>query len=305
MSQRLPEWFKQKIPRAGETTGVERLLSELKLHTVCEGARCPNIGECFSHGTATFMIMGEICTRNCTFCAVKKGAPTPLDPEEPGHIAEAVSHLGLGYVVITCVTRDDLVDGGAGHFAATIEALHSRMPELKVEVLVSDFKGSTSSVWTVVAAGPDVFSHNLETVPRLYPEVRPVADYWRSLDVLKTAKEMGTGIITKSGLMLGLGENQEEIIEVMRDLRQAGCDLLTLGQYLSPSHGHHPVVRFITPGEFAEYEQIGLKEGFKGVASAPLVRSSFRASELFDRAVNDKAPAKNRIRLVEGSEYVG
>lgn len=286
MSQRLPEWFKQKIPRAGETTGVERLLSELKLHTVCEGAHCPNMGHCFSHGTATFMIMGEICTRNCTFCAVKKGIPTPLDPEEPQHVTEAVNQLDLSYVVITCVTRDDLVDGGAGHFAATIEALHGQIPGLKVEVLVSDFKGSTESVRTVVTAGPHVFAHNLETVPRLYAEVRPMADYSRSRDVLKIAKELAPDIVTKSALMLGLGEDQDEVIGVMRDLRQAGCDLLTLGQYLSPSPRHHPVVRFVTPEEFSAYEKIGLKEGFKGVASAPLVRSSFRASDLYDMAMN-------------------
>jgi lipoic acid synthetase len=232
------------------------------------------------------MIMGEICTRNCTFCAVNKGIPTPLDPEEPAHITEAVSRLGLSYVVITCVTRDDLADGGAGHFAATIEALHSQMPELKVEVLVSDFKGSIESVRTVVAAGPDVFSHNLETVPRLYSEVRPIADYHRSLDVLKMARELRPGIITKSGVMLGLGESQAEVIGVMRDLRQAGCDLLTLGQYLAPSASHHPVARFVTPEEFAEYEQIGWEEGFKGIASAPLVRSSFKASELYERALS-------------------
>lgn len=285
MSQRLPEWFKQKIPRAGETSSVESLLSELKLHTVCEGAHCPNLGECFSHGTATFMIMGEICTRNCTFCAVKKGVPTPLDPEEPQHITEAVSHLGLGYVVITCVTRDDLADGGAAHFASTVEALHGAMPGLKVEVLVSDFQGNIESVRTVLAANPDVFAHNLETVPCLYPEVRPMADYRRSLDILKIARELAPGIITKSGVMLGLGETREEVIEVMRDLRQAGCDLLSLGQYLAPSHNHHSVVRFVTPDEFAEYERIGLEEGFKGVASAPLVRSSFRASELYERAL--------------------
>jgi lipoic acid synthetase len=286
LSQRLPEWFKQKIPRAGETARVESLLSELKLHTVCESAHCPNMGLCFSHGTATFMIMGEICTRNCTFCAVRKGIPMPLAPEEPRHISEAVNHLGLSYVVITCVTRDDLADGGAAHFASTVEALRSQIPKLKVEVLVSDFRGSIESVRTVVAAGPDVFSHNLETVPRLYPEVRPMADYRRSLDVLKTAKELAPDIITKSGVMLGLGESQAEVIGVMRDLRQAGCDLLTLGQYLAPSPAHHPVVRFVTPDEFDEYEQIGLAEGFKGIASAPLVRSSFKASELYERALS-------------------
>ena len=285
MNQRLPEWFKQKIPRAGETSAVERLLSELKLHTVCEGAHCPNLGQCFSHGTATFMIMGDICTRNCTFCAVTKGLPPALDADEPAHVAEAVQHLGLKYVVITCVTRDDLPDGGAQHLADTIHALHGAMPGLKVEVLVSDFKGDVESVRTVVNAGPDVFSHNLETVPRLYGTVRPMADYRRSLDVLQKAKELAPAIVTKCGLMLGLGETQDEVVQVMRDLRAVGCELLTLGQYLAPSPAHHPVVEFVTPGQFAEYEQISLREGFKGAASAPLVRSSFRAAELYDRAM--------------------
>ncbi len=288
MNQRLPEWFKQKIPRAGETSDVERLLHGLSLHTVCEGAHCPNIGQCFSQGTATFMIMGEVCTRNCTFCAVKKGGPPPLDHQEPEHVTEAVRQLGLSYVVITCVTRDDLLDGGAGHFADTITSLHRQIPELIVEVLVSDFKGNTQSIKTVMDAGPDVFSHNIETVPRLYAGVRPLANYQRSLDVLKIAKDMDSNIITKTGIMLGLGENQSEVITVIRDLIQSGCDLLTLGQYLAPSASHHPVVRFVTPEEFAEYEVIGLKEGFKGVASAPLVRSSFRAAELFNKAVTDK-----------------
>ncbi len=229
--------------------------------------------------------MGDICTRNCNFCAVTKGRPLPPDPDEPSHVAEAVRQLGLSYVVITCVTRDDLVDGGAWQFAETITALHSLMPQLKVEVLVSDLRGKPESVRAIIDASPDVFSHNLETVPRLYPEVRPMAGYQRSLDVLKTAKKTAPGLITKSGLMLGLGETQDEVIAVMQDLRHAGCDLLTLGQYLAPSQAHHPVVRFVTPEEFAEYEHIGLAEGFKGVASAPLVRSSFRASELYDRAV--------------------
>jgi len=287
LSQRLPEWFKQKIPRAGETSKMVRLLSELKLHTVCEGAHCPNMGLCFSHGTASFMIMGEICTRNCTFCAVGKGFPAPLDPEEPEYLTEAVKKLSLSYVVITCVTRDDLADGGARHFARTVEVLHGQMPELKVEVLVSDFKGNIESVRAVVRSGPDVFSHNLETVPRLYAEVRPMADYRRSLDVLKITRELNSGTITKSALMLGLGETRDEVIGVMRDLRRSGCDLLTLGQYLSPSSRHHPVVRFVTPEEFAEYEKVGLEQGFRGVASAPLVRSSFKAREPYDRALKE------------------
>jgi lipoyl synthase len=285
MSQRLPAWFKQKIPRAGEMSKVERLLADLKLHTVCEGAHCPNIGQCFAGGTATFMIMGDVCTRNCTFCAVGKGTPLPLDPEEPAHVAEAVKQLGLNYVVITCVTRDDLGDGGASHFADTIRSLHAKIPSLRVEVLVSDFKGNSDSVRIAVSAGPEVFAHNLETVPRLYPFVRPMANYRRSLDVLRQAKDFDRSIITKSGLMLGLGEERDEVVEVMRDLRQAGCELLSLGQYLAPSPSHHPVVRFVTPEEFAEYEAIGMREGFKGVASAPLVRSSFRAGELYDRAI--------------------
>ena len=215
-----------------------------------------------------------------------------LDPEEPQHVTEAVNLLGLNYVVITCVTRDDLPDGGAGHFSSTIHSLHDKMPSLIVEVLVSDLKGNLESIKTIVAAGPDVFSHNLETVPRLYPEVRPMAGYGRSLDVLRMAKVYDDRIITKSGLMLGLGETRDEVIEVMRDLRRSGCDLLSLGQYLAPSPAHHPVVTFVTPAEFAEYEQIGLQEGFKGVASAPLVRSSFRASELYERAIKAMNPAE-------------
>jgi lipoic acid synthetase len=207
--------------------------------------------------------MGDICTRNCTFCAVTKGHPAPLDIDEPVHIAEAVKQLNLNYVVITCVTRDDLPEGGAAHFASTIEALHAAMPALKVEVLVSDFGGNMESVRTVAVAGPDVFSHNLETVSRLYAGVRPMADYRRSLDVLKKAGEISPHPVTKSGLMLGLGETRDEVIAAMRDLREAGCELLTLGQYLAPSDKHHPVVRFVTPEEFVEYEHIGLRRGLR------------------------------------------
>ena len=286
MNQGLPIWFKQQLPRAGESSRVERLLSHLKLHTVCQGAHCPNIGQCFSAGTATFMIMGDICVRNCTFCAVNKGIPLPLDADEPLRIAEAVKQLELNYVVITCVTRDDLPDGGASHFAQTISQLHTAIPAIRVEVLVSDFNGNEESIKTVAEAAPGVFSHNLETIPRLYPFVRPMAQYQRSLDVLRKAKEINRYMITKSGIMLGLGEEQDEVVDVMRDLRQAGCELLSLGQYLAPTQAHHPVVDFITPEKFAEYERIGMVEGFKGIASAPLVRSSFRAAELFDRAIN-------------------
>ncbi|MCL2281619.1 MAG: lipoyl synthase [Dehalococcoidia bacterium] len=267
---------------------VEQLLADLKLHTVCEGAHCPNIGQCFRAGTATFIIMGDVCTRNCTFCAVSKGIPLPLDDDEPQRIAEAGRQLGLNYVVITCVTRDDLPDGGAAHFAKTVRILHTTIPKLRVEVLVSDFNGNKESIKTAVEASPEVFAHNLETVPRLYPFIRHMACYQRSLDVLRTAKELNPNMVTKSGLMLGLGEKQNEVIDAMHDLRQAGCELLALGQYLAPSQAHHPVVDFITPEKFAEYEKIGLDEGFKGIASAPLVRSSFRAAELFDSAINNR-----------------
>jgi len=232
------------------------------------------------------MIMGDICTRNCTFCAVHKGIPSPIDADEPQHIAEAIKQLELNYVVITCVTRDDLQDGGAAHFAKTIQHLHTAIPKLRVEVLVSDFNGDKLAIKTTAKASPEVFAHNIETVSRLYPFVRPMANYQRSLEVLRIAKETNPKVVTKSGLMLGLGEEQFEVIEVMRNLRQVGCELLSLGQYLAPSQAHHPIIDFITPEKFAEYEQLGMAEGFKGIASAPLVRSSFRAAELFDRAID-------------------
>jgi len=286
LNQKLPDWFKQIIPRAGETKYVEQLLAELRLHTVCQGAHCPNIGQCFSSGIATFMIMGDICMRNCTFCAVHKGVPLPLNSNEPQNIAEAVKQLKLNYVVITCVTRDDLPGGGAEHFATTIRQLHATVPGIRIEVLVSDFNGNEQSIEIVAEALPEVFAHNLETVPRLYPFVRPMANYQRSLGVLKKAKCLNSSMVTKSGLMLGLGETHAELINVMRDLRQAGCELLSLGQYLAPSQAHHPVIDFITPEKFAEYEEIGLAQGFKGIAAAPLARSSFRAAELFNRAIN-------------------
>ncbi|MCL1886268.1 MAG: lipoyl synthase, partial [Dehalococcoidia bacterium] len=252
---------------------VGQLLSDLRLHTVCEGAHCPNIGQCFSAGTATFMILGDICTRNCTFCAVNKGVPLALETDEPQRIAEAVRQLGLNYVVITCVTRDDLPDGGAEHFAETVRQLHAMLPGIRVEVLVSDFKGSAESIGIVAEANPEVFAHNLETVPQLYPSVRPMANYQRSLDVLRIAKEIDPTTVTKSGLMLGLGEEQDEVIGVMRDLRQVGCELLSLGQYLAPSQAHHPIESFITPEEFAEYKKFGEYEGFKAKDTYTLVRN--------------------------------
>ncbi len=284
MRARLPPWFKQRsvdpevmIPMAG-------LLDGLSLHTICESAHCPNIGDCFSHKTATFLILGDICTRYCSYCAVKKGQPLPLDDEEPGHLLEAVEKLNLRYVVITSVTRDDLADGGASQFAKTVNMLHEKRVGTFIEVLIPDFLGSSEALSTVVVAQPEVINHNVETVPRLYPEVRPEADYRRSIRLLSMVKDLDSGIVTKSGLMLGLGETDEEVVTVMKDLRNAQCDLLTLGQYLPPSPQHHPLARYISPKEFSEFEAIGKGLGFVEVASAPLVRSSFKAAELYAKA---------------------
>jgi lipoic acid synthetase len=277
---RLPPWFKKKIPPSAIMVSMRTLLNELDLNTVCESALCPNIGDCFSRKTATFLIMGDICTRKCSFCAVSKGVPAPLDEREPEHLAEAVAKLGLKYVVITSVTRDDLPDGGSAHFVKTITRLRESEPTLKIEVLIPDFTGSSGSVKAVVDARPDVVNHNLETVPRLYPEARPGAEYERSLRLLRQVKEFDGHVITKSGVMVGLGETKSEIVQLMKDLRKIGCDLLTLGQYLQPSSCHHPVIHFIHPEEFEEYEHIALEMGFRAVASAPLVRSSFDAAHL-------------------------
>ena len=292
---RLPPWFKQKFADPMIMSSMKGLLDAQRLHTICESAHCPNIGKCFSHGTATFLILGDVCTRHCTFCAVKKGHPSPVDEEEPRHLLEAVERLGLSYVVITSVTRDDLADGGALQFARTIRLLHGNRKDAIVEVLIPDFRGSVAALKMVIEARPEVINHNVETVPRLYPEVRLGADYDRSLELLFMVKKLDSKIVTKSGLMLGLGETKTEVIEVMSDLREADCDLLTIGQYLQPSPKHHPVVRFISPEEFAEYESIGKDMGFAQVASAPLVRSSFRAAELYARAKADKTNSINYI----------
>jgi len=227
------------------------------------------------------MILGDICTRNCTFCAVTKGIPLPPDPEEPEHVVAAVKRLGLRYVVITSVTRDDLPDGGAAHFAQTIRAIHEYDPGIRVEVLIPDFKGSLPALQTVIGAQPAVLNHNIETVPRLYHEVRPKANYQQSIELLKRAKTLNKGLLTKSGLMLGLGETRQEVIEVMADLRQASCNILTLGQYLQPSLKHHKIVRYIPPEEFEEYQDMGMKMGFTSVIAGPLVRSSFHAAEAY------------------------
>ena len=284
MRGRLPPWFKQRLADPGVMSSMHGLLDGLNLHTICQSALCPNIGKCFTAGTATFLILGDICTRCCTFCAVKKGLPEPVDEAEPKHLLEAVQKLGLSYVVITSVTRDDLPDGGASQFARTVALLRENAADIIVEVLVPDFRGSEEAIRTVVESGPQVINHNVETVPRLYPGVRRGADYARSLELLYTVNNLNIKITTKSGLMLGLGESTEEVVEVMHDLREANCNLLTIGQYLQPSAQHHPVSRFVTPEEFAKYEAIGREMGFAEVASSPLVRSSYRAAELFDKS---------------------
>ena len=280
MRGRLPPWFKKKIPDSRLLDSMGVLFAGLGLHTICQSALCPNLGDCFSSRTATFLILGDICTRDCTFCAVKKDVPCPVDQEEPQHLAEAVEKLGLRHVVITSVTRDDLPDGGASHFARTIALLKAK----DVEVLIPDFCGSLRSLKMVVAAHPAVINHNLETVPRLYPEVRSKADFRRSLRLLEQVKELDSHIVTKSGLMVGLGETRDELLLAMEELRRVNCDLLTIGQYLQPSAHHHPVARYIAPEEFLEYESAGRAMGFCDVASAPLVRSSFNAAHLYEKA---------------------
>jgi lipoic acid synthetase len=279
---RKPRWLKRKLPTGPEYEDVRALLKKSRLHTVCQEAKCPNIWECFSRRTSTFLIMGPRCTRNCRFCAVAYGPPAYPDPGEPERVAEAAQIMGLSYVVITSVTRDDLPDGGAGHFAKTIREIRKRMPETFAEVLVPDFKGDFNALQTVVKARPDVLNHNLETVPRLYASTRPGALYRRSLDLLKQAKQIDHAIPTKSGLMLGLGETSGEIEKTLQDLLDSGCRILTLGQYLQPTGEHLPVERYIPPEEFDRWKETALEMGFSGVASGPFVRSSYHAKELFE-----------------------
>ncbi len=281
--RRHPDWIKVRAPTSPEYFRTKALLAELRLHTVCQEACCPNIGECFSHRTATFMLMGDVCTRNCPYCAVAHGKVRPLDPDEPRRIAEAVARLGLDHVVVTSVDRDDLPDGGASHFAETAGAIKQLRPATRVEVLVPDFKGSCSAVETVVGAPVAIFNHNIETVPSLYRKARPGGNYRRSLDVLAHARDFGNAgsreLLTKAGIMLGLGEETAEVESVLRDLRATGCDILTLGQYLRPSRDHLPVERYVTPAEFAELKSVAMAMGFRHVESGPLVRSSYHAWE--------------------------
>ncbi len=278
--QRKPAWIRAKSPNTPQVMHLKSVLREHHLHTVCEEASCPNLGECFSHGTATFMIMGNICTRRCPFCDVAHGKPNLLDADEPENLARTIAAMGLSYVVITSVDRDDLRDGGAEHFKHCIAAVRVHSPHIRIEILVPDFRGRMDIALEVLTqALPDVFNHNLETVPRLYKQARPGADYTWSLQLLQRFKQAHPDIPTKSGLMLGLGETLEEIEQVMRDLRAHGCEMLTLGQYLQPSKHHLPVARFATPEEFDQLAVLGQSMGFANVASGPMVRSSYHADQ--------------------------
>ncbi len=280
----LPEWIRTKVPKHEKAKPLRRELNRLGIHTVCQSARCPNIGECFSRGTATFMILGETCTRNCGFCAVKTGRGEPVDPYEPIKIATMVSKLNLRHAVITSVTRDDLPDEGATQFAKTVKAIKSLCPSTTVEVLTPDFHAHRELIAVVVDAKPDVYNHNVETVPRLQKLARPQASYERSLKVLETVKELAPKMLTKSGLMVGLGETTDEVVQVLKDLKEVGCDIVTIGQYLQPTKKHLPVARYVAPEEFAELERIGYELGFKYIFSGPFVRSSYLADIAFESA---------------------
>jgi lipoic acid synthetase len=289
---RKPEWIRTKAPVGPAVARVKRLLREQGLTTVCEEAQCPNLGECFGHDTATFMILGDVCTRRCPFCDVAHGRPRPPDPAEPEQLAQAIAALALRYVVITSVDRDDLRDGGAGHFAACLRAVRARSPQTRLEVLVPDFRGRevVALAEFAGAAVPDVFNHNLETVPRLYRQARPGANYRGSLDLLRAFKALHQGVPTKSGLMLGLGEEDEEVLAAMADLRAHGCDMLTLGQYLQPSRDHLPVRRYWTPAEFDALRLAGEAMGFSNVASGAMVRSSYHADRQAAELVGGREP---------------
>ena len=276
-----PKWLRRQLPTGTAYEKVKGMIKGDQLHTVCQEAKCPNMWECFSHKTATFLIMGSRCTRNCRFCSVQPGPLEPPDPEEPGRVADVAHRMGLKYVVVTSVTRDDLPDGGAFLFAETIRAIRSKMPDACVEVLIPDFQGSRQALYRVLEARPDVLNHNIETVARLYPRVRPQASYDRSLMLIQRAHEYDPAMPTKSGLMLGLGEEQSEVEKALEDLAAAGCSILTMGQYLQPSENHLPVERFIPPEEFEALRSKALAIGFAEVASGPFVRSSYHAQELF------------------------
>lgn len=279
LPERKPQWLKVKAPGGGNYVRLKQLMKELKLHSVCEEAHCPNIGECWEHGTATFMILGDVCTRNCAYCAVSHGRPPAYDLEEPSRVAKAIAELNLRYAVITSVDRDDLPDFGSYIFAETIRQIRQQLPTCSIEVLVPDFQGNEDAIRAVLEARPDVYNHNTETVPRLYKKARPGGRYERLLDIFRMAKRIAPEIPTKTGIILGLGETNEEVIEVMKDLRRVDVDILTLGQYLRPSNSHIELDRYVTPDEFRELYQAGMALGFRHVEAGPLVRSSYHAWE--------------------------
>jgi lipoyl synthase len=279
LPERKPSWLKVRAPGGPNYVRLKGLLHDLNLHTVCEEAHCPNVGECWEHGTATFMILGDVCTRNCPYCAVAHGRPPMFDPDEPARVADAVAQLDLRHAVITSVDRDDLPDFGSGIFADTVRLIHARTPDCSVEVLVPDFQGDESAIARVLAARPEVYNHNTETVPRLYKRARPGGRYPRVLDLFRFAKRTAPDIPTKTGIILGMGETIEEVVDVMRDLRTVDVDILTLGQYLRPSADHIPLDRYYTPDEFRHLREVGLAMGFRHVESGPLVRSSYHAWE--------------------------
>ncbi len=281
MDMRKPEWIRTKIRSTQETKDVNAIIGKFGLNTVCKEANCPNRMECFSRKTATFMILGRICSRNCTFCDVTHGKPQPVDSDEPRHLALAVQEMGLKYVVVTSVTRDDLSDGGAGHFASVIREIRSISKDIGIEVLIPDFKGDEDALRAVIQAKPKVINHNIETLKRLYPDLRPQAKYERTLTLLKRIKQMDQEIISKSGFMVGLGETLSEVEQLMADLRAHDCEMLTIGQYLQPSRNHYPVIEYVRPDTFKRYEEMGYDMGFKHVVSGPLVRSSYHADEAF------------------------
>lgn len=291
---RKPSWLRRTLPKGAEYQAVRKLLRENRLHTVCEEALCPNMWECFSRGTATFLIMGSLCTRGCRFCAMSRRKPAPPDPEEPSRVAGAVRQLNISHVVITSVTRDDLSDGGASFFSDTITKIREDVPGARAEVLIPDFQGDEQALASVVSAEPDVLNHNVETVPRLYPAARPDSSYRRSLALLERVKKDAPAIPVKSGIMLGLGESSKEIRQTLRDLADAGCDIVTIGQYLQPSEENLKVERFVTPDEFDEWRVAALEMGFSGVVSGPLVRSSYHAGELY-KTVTEKFGQVNSI----------
>ena len=277
---RRPEWLRVRAPAGAHFEDVRGLMREKRLNTVCEEARCPNIGECWNHRTATFLLLGEVCTRGCRYCAIAKGKPEPLDEQEPERVAEAVAHLKLRHAVLTAVNRDDQPDGGAHIFAESIQKIRERLPDCKVEVLIPDFEGNWDALKLVMDARPDVLNHNIETVPRIFRRFRPKAGYRQSIELLRRARELGgAAVVTKSGLMVGAGETNHEVLAVMDDLRAADVDVMTIGQYLSPTSSHWPIDRYVTPAEFAMFREEGLRRGFKHVESGPLVRSSYHAHE--------------------------